>query len=223
MGSWLEFGPARVPRGKAFMHPEIRRRRADGKALANPWGSPRERGSGRIEGATAGRIGHVESSARAPSQSLLRKELSMKLARLLGASLMAIAAIATASSAEPVAYRLDPSHSEAVFSIRHVFSKVSGRFKELEGTIQYDEQNVANSSADITLKTGSIDTNNERRDADLRSANFFAADTFPTITFKCTKVIPGEKGNFKLVGDLNMHGVTKPVTLDVTLLGAGPF
>jgi len=147
----------------------------------------------------------------------------MKLARLLGASLMAIAAIATASSAEPVAYRLDPSHSEAVFSIRHVFSKVSGRFKELEGTIQYDEQNVANSSADITLKTGSIDTNNERRDADLRSANFFAADTFPTITFKSTKVIPGEKGNFKLVGDLNMHGVTKPVTLDVTLLGAGPF
>jgi polyisoprenoid-binding protein YceI len=147
----------------------------------------------------------------------------MKHARLVLASLTLLAASALSASAEPVAYRVDPGHSTAGFTIRHIFSRVPGRFRELEGTIQYDDQNIANSSADITIKTGSIDTNNERRDGDLRSANFFAADSFPTITFKSTKVIPGDKEHFKLVGDLNMRGVSKPVTLDVTFLGAGPF
>ena len=147
----------------------------------------------------------------------------MKKARLALASLMVLAITAAAVSAEPLAYRIDPNHSVASFTIRHIFSKVPGRFNDLEGTIIYDEQNVANSSAEITIKTASINTNNERRDNDLRSANFFLADSFPAITFKSTKVIPGETGKFKLVGDLNMHGVTKPVTLDVTLLGSGPF
>jgi polyisoprenoid-binding protein YceI len=147
----------------------------------------------------------------------------MKHARLMVASLVALSTAAAVASAEPLAYRIDPNHSVASFTIRHVFSKVPGRFNELEGTINYDEQNIANSSAEITIKTASINTNNERRDNDLRSANFFLADSFPTITFKSNKVIPGEAGKFKLVGDLNMHGVTKPVTLDVTFLGSGPF
>jgi len=148
----------------------------------------------------------------------------MKYARLLLASTTLLAATSLAATAEPVTYKVDPGHSVAGFSIRHIFSKVPGRFNELEGTIQYDEQNLANSSADITIKTASINTNNERRDNDLRGANFFAADSFPVITFKSTKVIPGaDKEHFKLLGDLNMHGVTKPVTLDVSFLGAGPF
>jgi polyisoprenoid-binding protein YceI len=147
----------------------------------------------------------------------------MKFMRLALTSLTLLAATALAASAEPVAYRIDPNHSTASFSIRHVFSKVPGRFEEMEGTIQYDEQNIVNSSADISIKTASIRTNNDRRDNDLRSNNFFNADTFPTITFKSTKVIPGDKEHFKLVGDLNMHGVSKPVTLDVTFLGSGPF
>lgn len=147
----------------------------------------------------------------------------MKLTRLALASLTMLAATAMLAAAEPVTYRIDPGHSTAGFTIRHIFSKVPGRFRELEGTLQFDEQNIANSSADISIKTSSIDTNNERRDNDLRSNNFFNADTFPTITFKSNKVIPGDKEHFKLVGDLNMHGVTKPVTLDVTYLGSGPF
>ncbi|HET9325854.1 MAG TPA: YceI family protein [Candidatus Eisenbacteria bacterium] len=147
----------------------------------------------------------------------------MKPARLIPASLLLLGLTAMTAGAEPVAYRIDPSHSTASFSIRHIFSKVPGRFRELEGTIQYDEQNLGNSSADITIKTSSIDTNHERRDNDLRSKNFFHADSFATITFKSTKVIPVDKDHFKLVGDLNMHGVSKPVTLDVTYLGSGPF
>jgi len=147
----------------------------------------------------------------------------MKHARLMLASLMVLTTAAAVASAEPLAYRIDPNHSVASFSIRHIFSKVPGRFNEMEGTINYDEQKLESSSAEINIKTASIFTNNERRDADLRSSNFFQADSFPTITFKSTKVIPGEKDKFKLVGDLNMHGITKPVTLDVTFLGSGPF
>jgi|KBSSwiStaDraftv2_1062776.scaffolds.fasta_scaffold53520_3 polyisoprenoid-binding protein YceI len=148
----------------------------------------------------------------------------MTPARLISASLLLLGLTALTAGAEPVPYRIDPNHSTASFSIRHIFSKVPGRFREFEGTIQYDEQNIANSSADISIKTSSIDTNNERRDNDLRSANFFNADSFSTITFKSTKVIPGaDKDHFKLVGDLNMHGVSKPVTLDVAALGSGPY
>ena len=147
----------------------------------------------------------------------------MKPARLISASLLLLGLTAMTAGAEPVAYRIDPNHSTASFSIRHIFSKVPGRFRELEGTIQFDEQNIASSSPDITIKTSSIDTNHERRDGDLRSKNFFHADSFPLITFKSTKVIPGDKEHFKLVGDLNMRGVSKPVTLDVTYLGSGPF
>jgi len=148
----------------------------------------------------------------------------MKHACLIPASLLLLGMTALVAHAEPVAYRMDRNHSSAAFSIRHIFSKVYGHFREMEGNIQYDEQNIANSSADITIKTSSIDTNNENRDKDLRSEHFFNADSFPTITFKSTKVIPGaDKEHFQLVGDLNMRGVSRPVTLDVAFLGGGPF
>ncbi len=147
----------------------------------------------------------------------------MKPARLVLASLLLASATALAAQAEPLSYKVDPNHSTASFTVRHIFSKVPGRFEDVNGTILYDEQNLANSSADISIRTASIKTNNDHRDSDLRSTNFFAADSFPTITFKSNKLIPGDKDHFKLVGDLNMHGVSKPVTLDVTFLGSGPF
>ena len=98
---------------------------------------------------------------------------------------------------------------------------MSGRFNKFSGSIVYDDKNVTGSSVEISIQTASIFTNNERRDGDLRSANFFLADSFPAITFKSTKVTPGEGGRFKVEGDLAMHGVTKPVTLDVAFLGMG--
>jgi polyisoprenoid-binding protein YceI len=147
----------------------------------------------------------------------------MKFGRLPLASLsvLTLMALAAGVSAEPVPFRIDPNHSDASFTIRHFFSKVPGRFRELEGTILFDEKNVAASSVDVTIKAASIFTNNDRRDADLRSPNFFHVDSFPTITFKSAKVTPAGEGKLKVEGNLTMHGVTRPVTLDVTSLGIG--
>ncbi len=138
----------------------------------------------------------------------------------LWAVLMLVAS-AAAAAAEPRPFRIDPGHSLVGFNVRHFFSRTSGRFKEFSGTIQVDEKNLAASSVEVTIQTASINTENERRDGDLRSANFFQADSFPTITFKSTKVVPGPEKTFLIYGDLDMHGVTKPVTLEATLMGIG--
>ena len=137
------------------------------------------------------------------------------------ASAMAAAAISSTALAAPEKYVIDPNHSLVGFSIRHFFTKVTGRFKDVSGTIVYDAKDPASSAVDVTIQTASITTENDRRDADLRSPNFFDADKNPVITFKSTKVIPGKDTNFQVVGDLNMHGVTKSVTLEVSFLGAG--
>jgi polyisoprenoid-binding protein YceI len=134
---------------------------------------------------------------------------------------LALVLTAAVAAAEPQTFRIDTGHSMVGFSIRHFFSRVSGRFKDFSGNIQFDGKNLAASSVEVTIQTASINTESERRDADLRSANFFLADSFPTITFKSTKVVPGPDKNFLIYGDLNMRGITKPVTLEATLLGVG--
>ncbi len=133
----------------------------------------------------------------------------------------AILTAATVASAETSTWKFDPAHSEALFSIRHIFTKVQGRFNEMEGTIVLDDKDLAKSSVDVTIKTASIFTNNEKRDNHLRSADFFDAEKNPTLTFKSSKVIPGADKKFKVEGALTMRGVTKPVTLDVEYLGGG--
>jgi polyisoprenoid-binding protein YceI len=146
----------------------------------------------------------------------------MKRSRLLW-SLTALALLASASiaSAATTEFKIDPNHSIVGFSIRHFFSRVQGRFKDFSGTIQFDDKNPASSSVDVTIQASSITTENDRRDGDLRSPNFFSVDSFPTITFKSTKVTPAGENAFKVDGDFTMHGVTKPVTLDVSFLGMG--
>jgi polyisoprenoid-binding protein YceI len=128
---------------------------------------------------------------------------------------------ATMAAAAPQEFRIDPGHSLVGFNIRHFFTRVSGRFKDFSGTIQFDDKNLAASSVEVTIQTASINTENEHRDGDLRGAGFFNADSFPTITFKSSKVTPGPDKSFLIYGDLNMHGVTKPVTLEATLVGVG--
>ncbi len=118
-------------------------------------------------------------------------------------------------------FDIDASHSQAGFTVRHFFSKVPGRFNEISGTIQLDEKNLANSSVEVTIPVSSINTENERRDNHLKSADFFDLEHFPNITFKSTKVVPGKDGKFQIVGDLTMRGVTKSVTLEATQLGLG--
>ncbi len=138
-------------------------------------------------------------------------------------TLGALAAILLAAplAAAPVPFKIDPAHSQVSFTIRHFFSRVPGRFNEYSGTLQLDEKDLARSSVEATIQAASIFTNNERRDKDLKSSNFFSVDSFPTLTFKSTKVTPGEGGKLTIDGNLTIHGVTKPVTLQGSFLGAG--
>lgn len=123
---------------------------------------------------------------------------------------------------DPVTWKIDPVHSELSFRIRHFVSKVYGTFGSWSGTIVADPAKLASGSVEIAIQTASIDTRNERRDGDLKSANFFAADSFPSLTFKSNKVeLTGSQ--LKVTGDLMIHGVSKSVTLTGEYLGVtGP-
>jgi polyisoprenoid-binding protein YceI len=131
----------------------------------------------------------------------------------------ALGSFAAAGFAQPEKYEIDPSHSNVSFTVRHmVVAKVSGGFKDFSGTILYDENDVTKSSVNVTIKTGSINTQNERRDNHLRSEDFFNAAKDSVITFVSKKV--EKKGNgFVATGDLTMRGVTKQVELPFTILG----
>lgn len=143
--------------------------------------------------------------------------------KLVSASFLALSlAFVTAASAAPATWTIDPNHSEVGFTIRHFFSKVPGNFEKFSGAIVYDPQKPEASSVKVDIDPNSINTRNEKRDNHLRSEDFFDVAKFPTLTFVSTKVAAAGEGKLKVDGNLTMHGVTKPVTLDVTFLGAGP-
>ena len=113
-------------------------------------------------------------------------------------------------------WQLDPAHSTAQFSVRHLgISTVRGAFTRLTGTVDYDPAKVTTTTKNNTNETATIDTRVERRDNDLRGDHFFDTAKYPTITFKSTGVESAGAGKLKVTGDLTLHGVTKPVTLDV--------
>lgn len=119
-----------------------------------------------------------------------------------------------------MAWEIDATHSQVAFSVRHLMiTTVKGQFKIISGQVHIDEQNPANSWVEAEADVASIDTRDEKRDGHLRSADFFEAEKYPKITFKSTKVerVSGEE--FKVTGDLTMHGVTKQVTLDSEYTG----
>lgn len=113
----------------------------------------------------------------------------------------------------PAVWNIDPVHSGVSFQIRHFVSRVRGRFKDFKGSIVADPDAWQSAVIDVEIATASISTDNDRRDADLRSNNFFAADSFPTITFRSTRI--ERKGDdAKIYGNLTIRGVTKPIVLD---------
>ena len=118
-------------------------------------------------------------------------------------------------------WTIDPSHTTVEFVAKHMMiTTVKGRFAEFEGTIVADEQNVADSTVEVTMQAASIDTRSEQRDGHLRSPDFLDVENYPTVTFRSTRV-EGTKDEFQLTGDLTIRGVTRPITLDVTFEGEG--
>jgi polyisoprenoid-binding protein YceI len=120
-------------------------------------------------------------------------------------------------------YTIDPEHTSIGFRVSHlVFSKVSGRFNKFEGTIVMDPANPDTDSVRVTIEAASIDTNEAARDKHLRSDAFFDVETHPKITFQSTRVRQGGDKKLTIDGNLTIRGTTKPVTLDVEMLGVGP-
>ncbi|MGF6495161.1 polyisoprenoid-binding protein YceI [Luteibacter sp. 621] len=136
------------------------------------------------------------------------------------AGLLAAAGTATAA---PVTYKLDPGHTMVLFSWNHFgFSNPSANLGQVDGTLVYDEADPTKATVEATLPLAGLDTFVPKLDEHLKSADFLDAAKFPTVTFKSTKVAAAGKGKLKVTGDLTVHGVTKPVTLDVTLNKVGP-
>jgi polyisoprenoid-binding protein YceI len=126
------------------------------------------------------------------------------------------AILAVPAFAATTTWQLDPMHTNAQFTVRHLgISNVQGEFTKITGTVQLDDQDVTNSTVSVTIDATSIDTRVSRRDDDLKSDHFFNVAQFPTITFQSTKVAKSGDG-LKVTGNLTIRGVTKEVTLDVT-------
>ena len=115
---------------------------------------------------------------------------------------------------------IDRSHSEVTFQVRHLLSKVRGRFNDFSGAIEFDPEHPDRSRVDVTIQAASIDTGEPDRDKHLRSADFFDVGKYPTLTFVSTSVTPRGGNNYDVAGNLTIHGVTRPVVLPAAFLGA---
>ena len=112
-------------------------------------------------------------------------------------------------------FKIDPVHSSIVFSIKHLgVSNFYGRFNDVSGQVVFDKSDPGKSAVELSIPVESIDTHNEKRDQHLKSPDFFNAKQFPVITFK-SKSVEGSGDNYKVTGELNLHGVSKPLTLEI--------
>jgi polyisoprenoid-binding protein YceI len=116
-------------------------------------------------------------------------------------------------------YQVDPAHSSVEFKVRHLVSKVSGRFTDFSGTIVGDPDKPSGASVTFTIKSASIDTKIPDRDKHLRSADFFDVEKYPDVVFRSSKITPKGEGRYEVAGTFAMHGVTKEVVLPVTFGG----
>ena len=132
--------------------------------------------------------------------------------RLIFAALLSV--LGTSALAADT-YALDGAHSSAMFRVSHLGSSYFyGRFNEVSGALVFDEADATKSSVNIVVKAASVDTNNEKRDTHLKSADFFDAGQFPELSFKSTGVVKKSDKAYSVTGNLTIHGVTKEVTVD---------
>lgn len=119
-------------------------------------------------------------------------------------------------------YNIDTAHSEIAFTVRHMmFAKVRGQFKAWSATFAFDPASPAQSTLKVEVDIASLDTREEKRDAHLRSDDFFAAEKFPKMTFASKRVEVAGEGRFKVTGDLTIRDATHELTLDVEQTGGG--
>jgi polyisoprenoid-binding protein YceI len=131
-------------------------------------------------------------------------------------TLTAVSAFALALTASAATYQIDSSHSSSSFKVRHMMiSNVTGEFGKTAGTIEFDPANVAVTKINATIDATTINTREAKRDAHLKSADFFEVEKYPTITFASKKVERTGDNKYKVTGDLNLHGVTREVVLNV--------
>lgn len=132
--------------------------------------------------------------------------------------------VAGLAQAAPTRYDLDPHHTQVRFGWTHFgFSHMTGRFDQVQAKFQFDPQAPANSSITVDIPIAGIDTGVPALDEHLKSADFFDAAQYPTATFRSTKVESVGPKALKVTGDLTLHGVTRPVVLDVTINQVGPY
>lgn len=140
------------------------------------------------------------------------------LAFVVASVLSLTAPTASTSGVPPATYQIDVSHSRLTFRIRHLVSRVEGRFDRWSGTLVSDPTDFRSGRVEVEIETASISTGNAARDNDLRSGNFFQADSFPVIRFRSTGV-EQQGARLQVHGELTIRGVTRPVTLEGEFLG----
>jgi len=131
------------------------------------------------------------------------------------AAVLALAPALALAQAQATTWKIDPTHTQTGFTVRHLgITNVRGEFKDTTGTVTLDEKDPSRSSVEVTIDVATINTREDKRDAHLKSADFLDVEKHPKITFRSTKVEKAGDG-YKVTGDLTMHGVTKPVVLEV--------
>ncbi|HWZ98518.1 MAG TPA: YceI family protein [Candidatus Dormibacteraeota bacterium] len=136
--------------------------------------------------------------------------------RKFATALALTAVMATQAPAATTTWQIDPAHTAAQFAVKHLMiSTVRGEFKNVTGTVKWDDADITKSTVDVTIDAKTVNTGEPNRDQDLKSEKFFDVEKFPTMTFKSKKVESAGTGKLKVTGDLTIHGVTKEVVLNV--------
>jgi len=151
-------------------------------------------------------------------RSSRRHSIHLSSRRLLFAALVCIASLSATEAVAEEHFKIDPAHSFVTFRIRHLVSYAKGRFKKMSGDIEFHADKIARSSVRFALDAASISTDNPKRDAHLRSPDFFDVKRFPSITFQSTSVRRDGKV-ITIAGVLSMHGVKKIITIPARIVG----
>lgn len=147
----------------------------------------------------------------------------MKKLALVAAVTAALSASVQPAQAEHYVIDIEGQHAFVQFKISHLgYSWLLGEFTDFEGSFSYDEANPSAASVNVTIDTASIDSNHAERDKHLRGDDFLAVDEYPEATFTSTSFTPNGDGTATLAGELTLRGVTKPIEIAVTEVGAGP-